>query len=505
MYTDILWSCERQARLNDIEAIAKRDLHKNNAFTKSNIGHLDDIFPRATPVTEEGIKYSFDGDRLKTYTNLECSKYPSSSCNEAYEALKTQSMDRYNNVQGSSPFLSESTLSQACTYMYNSVSSKMENVNPVDHYANHMDTTVKQGCNDTMANASLNASEAFSYLTMSDSVNSIYRSPAKNVNPIDINANLMETTDEQECNDIMANISSKASETFLYMSPSDSSNTIYRSPGSPESSYESSCQSILNVSACKTSHSIDKLNIFQTNVKSVKTKNCHNMPYKDFEIISKPYKIISHHLHSGGEVSKSVTSNPKTENSFKRRDLDTTLPDFKHLLHSLLIAPGYDHSMTQSHWFSQVAIPEREMTSVEKEVTSQLEPSMMISQTEQPIPAIVECVKAEDDQTYEGQRKSKTIKLKRNCRLWEYIRNLLLDPKTNPDLICWVDRAEGSFKLVNSKKIARIWGMKKGNENMNYEKLSRAIRHYYKRQVFLPVHGERLVYKFGPKAVGWKQ
>ena len=29
-------------------------------------------------------------------------------------------------------------------------------------------------------------------------------------------------------------------------------------------------------------------------------------------------------------------------------------------------------------------------------------------------------------------------------------------------------------------------------------------RYYYKRQVFQPVLGKRLVYKFGPRAVGWK-
>ena len=71
------------------------------------------------------------------------------------------------------------------------------------------------------------------------------------------------------------------------------------------------------------------------------------------------------------------------------------------------------------------------------------------------------------------------LPVKRSCRLWEYIRNLLLDTETNPDLICWVNRTEGSFKLVNSKKISYMWGMKKGNENMNYEKLSRAIRQVY--------------------------
>jgi hypothetical protein len=67
--------------------------------------------------------------------------------------------------------------------------------------------------------------------------------------------------------------------------------------------------------------------------------------------------------------------------------------------------------------------------------------------------------------------------VKRGCRLWEYIRNLLLDPRTNPSLIKWEDRKEGTFKLVQNKKIAFDWGWKKGNSDMSYEKLSRAMRY----------------------------
>ena len=35
------------------------------------------------------------------------------------------------------------------------------------------------------------------------------------------------------------------------------------------------------------------------------------------------------------------------------------------------------------------------------------------------------------------------------------------------------------FKLVDSKKISYMWGMKKGNATMNYEKLSRAMRQVF--------------------------
>lgn len=110
-----------------------------------------------------------------------------------------------------------------------------------------------------------------------------------------------------------------------------------------------------------------------------------------------------------------------------------------------------------------------------------------------------------EERLFKATDPSPKRKWKRGCRLWEYIRNLLLDPSTNPVLIKWVDRTEGTFKLVQNKAIAHMWGMKKGNGDMSYEKLSRAMRYYYKKQIFQPVIGKRLVYKFGPRATGWKE
>ena len=89
-------------------------------------------------------------------------------------------------------------------------------------------------------------------------------------------------------------------------------------------------------------------------------------------------------------------------------------------------------------------------------------------------------------------------------RLWEFIRNLLLNPETCPSIVRWEDPEVGIFRFVQSEKVAEIWGSRKANGKMNYEKLSRAMRYYYKGKVFEPVIGRRLVYKFGPKATGWK-
>ena len=99
------------------------------------------------------------------------------------------------------------------------------------------------------------------------------------------------------------------------------------------------------------------------------------------------------------------------------------------------------------------------------------------------------------------RRKKKTEKL---GRLWEFLRDLLKNPDYCPSLIVWENYEEGMFRFVHSDKVAKLWGSKKENPDMNYEKLSRAMRYYYKSQVLQPVYGRRLVYKFGPTATGWR-
>ncbi|XP_045132635.1 uncharacterized protein LOC123516926 [Portunus trituberculatus] len=95
-------------------------------------------------------------------------------------------------------------------------------------------------------------------------------------------------------------------------------------------------------------------------------------------------------------------------------------------------------------------------------------------------------------------------KKKKTGRLWEFIRNLLLNPETCPSMVKWENPEEGLFRFIDGEKVAKRWGERKGNKEMNYEKLSRAMRYYYKTQIFEAVIGRRLVYKFGKKASGWR-
>ncbi|KAM4721906.1 ETS homologous factor [Rhinophrynus dorsalis] len=93
----------------------------------------------------------------------------------------------------------------------------------------------------------------------------------------------------------------------------------------------------------------------------------------------------------------------------------------------------------------------------------------------------------------------------RGTHLWEFIRDILLTPEKNPGLIKWEDRSEGVFRFLKSEAVAQLWGKKKNNSSMTYEKLSRAMRYYYKREILERVDGRRLVYKFGKNARGWKE
>ncbi|KAK2496330.1 hypothetical protein MC885_005217 [Smutsia gigantea] len=93
----------------------------------------------------------------------------------------------------------------------------------------------------------------------------------------------------------------------------------------------------------------------------------------------------------------------------------------------------------------------------------------------------------------------------RGTHLWEFIRDILIHPELNGGLLKWENRQEGVFKFLRSEAVAQLWGQKKKNSSMTYEKLSRAMRYYYKREILERVDGRRLVYKFGKNSSGWKE
>ncbi|XP_025955767.1 ETS-related transcription factor Elf-5 isoform X4 [Dromaius novaehollandiae] len=91
-----------------------------------------------------------------------------------------------------------------------------------------------------------------------------------------------------------------------------------------------------------------------------------------------------------------------------------------------------------------------------------------------------------------------------SSHLWEFVRDLLLSPEENNGILEWEDRGQGIFRVVKSEALAKMWGQRKKNDRMTYEKLSRALRYYYKTGILERVD-KRLVYKFGKNAHGWQQ
>ncbi|OTF73308.1 hypothetical protein BLA29_012517, partial [Euroglyphus maynei] len=94
-------------------------------------------------------------------------------------------------------------------------------------------------------------------------------------------------------------------------------------------------------------------------------------------------------------------------------------------------------------------------------------------------------------------------------QLWQFLLELLSD-SGNSNCITW-EGTNGEFKLTDPEfislffsnpnqmkidEVARRWGERKSKPNMNYDKLSRALRYYYDKNIMTKVHGKRYAYKF---------
>ncbi|GCC47727.1 hypothetical protein chiPu_0031880, partial [Chiloscyllium punctatum] len=79
-------------------------------------------------------------------------------------------------------------------------------------------------------------------------------------------------------------------------------------------------------------------------------------------------------------------------------------------------------------------------------------------------------------------------------QLWQFLLELLSD-SANSSCITW-EGTNGEFKMTDPDEVARRWGERKSKPNMNYDKLSRALRYYYDKNIMTKVHGKRYAYKF---------
>ncbi|ROL23525.1 Transcription factor ETV6 [Anabarilius grahami] len=83
-----------------------------------------------------------------------------------------------------------------------------------------------------------------------------------------------------------------------------------------------------------------------------------------------------------------------------------------------------------------------------------------------------------------------------DCKLlWDYVYHLLSDSRYEA-FIRWEDSDAMIFRVVDPNGLARLWGNHKNRANMTYEKMSRALRHYYKLNIIKKETGQRLLFRF---------
>uniref|UniRef100_A0A8C5SVU6 Uncharacterized protein n=1 Tax=Laticauda laticaudata TaxID=8630 RepID=A0A8C5SVU6_LATLA len=88
-------------------------------------------------------------------------------------------------------------------------------------------------------------------------------------------------------------------------------------------------------------------------------------------------------------------------------------------------------------------------------------------------------------------------------QLWQFLLELLSD-SNNASCITW-EGTNGEFKMTDPDEVARRWGERKSKPNMNYDKLSRALRYYYDKNIMTKVHGKRYAYKFDFQGINQAQ
>ena len=60
-------------------------------------------------------------------------------------------------------------------------------------------------------------------------------------------------------------------------------------------------------------------------------------------------------------------------------------------------------------------------------------------------------------------------------QLWQFLLDLLNEADTGEACVQWEDE-DGTFRIVRPDALATKWGERKNKPNMNYDKLTRALR-----------------------------
>ncbi|XP_044128760.1 ETS translocation variant 3-like protein [Bufo gargarizans] len=83
----------------------------------------------------------------------------------------------------------------------------------------------------------------------------------------------------------------------------------------------------------------------------------------------------------------------------------------------------------------------------------------------------------------------------RQIQLWHFILELLQKEEYH-HVIAWQQGEYGEFVIKDPDEVARLWGRRKSKPQMNYDKLSRALRYYYNKRILHKTKGKRFTYRF---------
>lgn len=98
--------------------------------------------------------------------------------------------------------------------------------------------------------------------------------------------------------------------------------------------------------------------------------------------------------------------------------------------------------------------------------------------------------------TNRGRRRHSS---KKGKLLWQFMIQIMTD-KRYRNLAVWTDREKGTFRIIQSKQIAKLWGQEKNNKDMNYEKMSRALRFLRDNgHLVMPKPSKRLHFQFSER------
>ena len=90
----------------------------------------------------------------------------------------------------------------------------------------------------------------------------------------------------------------------------------------------------------------------------------------------------------------------------------------------------------------------------------------------------------------------KKFKKKITSKILQFLKNILLDPETNPKIIRWKNKSNRIFVFKKPNVVAQMWGKYTGNDKMNYDKFSRSIRYCYRKK-FIQHLDENFTFMFG--------